>query len=264
MPVSVGPSPRGRGSHVAEARHERRVGSIPAWAGEPASFAPSAGAAGVHPRVGGGARSERPRPPPSTGPSPRGRGSRRRLEHEPAGRGSIPAWAGEPASAQAFLESEGVHPRVGGGAESERDEPFPSGGPSPRGRGSPNLCRIHSNHPRSIPAWAGEPRPETRPCREAWVHPRVGGGALPSVLRESAERGPSPRGRGSRLEQTGGTPELGSIPAWAGEPRGAAPRPSRPSVHPRVGGGAPWRCPPSFEAVGPSPRGRGSRRQSRG
>ena len=94
--VSQGPSPRGRGSHFYAVPRGVNRGSIPAWAGEPGRPPPPGAGLGVHPRVGGGAPSWKIRWNTTSGPSPRGRGSR----GESGGRlrlcGSIPAWAGEP------------------------------------------------------------------------------------------------------------------------------------------------------------------------
>ena len=52
----------------------------------------------------------------------------------------------------------------------------------------------------------------------------------------------------------------GSIPAWAGEPPSGPTICRRRTVHPRVGGGAYFRCRRRRRCMGPSPRGRGSRR----
>ena len=64
---------------------------------------------------------------------------------------SIPAWAGEPVTANAAKVPVAVYPRVGGGTVTRGMVPVLSGGLSPRGRG---------NHEQRSPrraAWAGEP-----------------------------------------------------------------------------------------------------------
>ena len=81
---------------------------------------------------------------------------------------------------------------------------------------------------------------------------------MSSVITDTTE-GPSPRGRGSRLSELrpdrdpspwAGEPVTGSIPAWAGEP-GRVRLVSIPA----------WAGEPPRGVRGPSPRGRGSRRE---
>ena len=151
-------------------------------------------------------------------------------------------------------------------------------GPSPRGRGSHLLELPILGDEGSIPAWAGEPSPSGLALTERKVHPRVGGGALPTAIVPTAARGPSPRrrgspclrlagahrmgpsprGRGSRTSETSWWCPPGSIPAWAGEPRTSVSPPRSIRVHPRVGGGAESAKPNDDDSEGPSPRGRGS------
>ena len=72
--------------------------------------------------------------------------------------------------------------------------------------------------------------------------------------------GLSPRGRGNRTWRACRRSWLGSIPAWAGEPRIVTAFYFRPEVYPRVGGGtgfAPGVC---RRDGGLSPRGRGNPR----
>src|SRR5690606_3523152 len=129
------------------------------------------------------------------GPSPRGRGSLDRIDPEREGRGSIPAWAGEPSRRDRCAQPAAVHPRVGGGASGVVPSPPMETGPSPRGRGS-LVQRVHVLAlDGSIPAWAGEPAGPTTPRRRPPVHPRVGGGAISTRPLRSTRCGPSPRGR---------------------------------------------------------------------
>ena len=272
-----GLSPRGRGNlelHIQCQPVTSRVGSIPAWAGEPKLHPsqirvgsipasgepqPNSRAPRVYPRVGGGT----PDGPSITHP----------LD------GSIPAWAGEPRKGCAYsiALNHTVYPRVGGGT--------PLGlrgwgiylGLSPRGRGNPKEEQARLNAIRSIPAWAGEPRSCHSDRRSSSVYPRVGGGTRFTPEFEATGRGLSPRGRGNPIIRlVTNTPR--SIPAWAGEPLlyhgrasgplGLSPRgrgnpstppppASKPKVYPRVGGGTPRVDRPSPRA-GLSPRGRGN------
>ena len=200
------------------------------------------------------------------GLSPRGRGNPAGVHPAGRPRGSIPAWAGEPAWAGSTPSGRRVYPRVGGGTAS--------------------CARTHDSRLLgSIPAWAGEPGSPRRGNTFGRVYPRVGGGTSITAAGVATLQGLSPRGRGNRSGPAlmssasgavyprvgGGTTVAspvradvrpGSIPAWAGEP-GSAPRRSatRRTVYPRVGGGTrgptgPADCPMS---QGLSPRGRGNR-----
>ncbi|CAH2603737.1 protein of unknown function [Rhodovastum atsumiense] len=132
--------------------------------------------------------------------------------------GSIPAWAGEPMTAALDALWARVHPRVGGGAFMHAETKVSHAGPSPRGRGSPPVSASAAPLVGSIPAWAGEPTLRARWIRCPRVHPRVGGGAVAADAGEIPKNGPSPRGRGSRVENRADAICSGSIPAWAGEP----------------------------------------------
>ena len=254
-----GPSPRGRGSLMDGRLGDAEPRSIPAWAGEPAGTPRTRYRSWVHPRVGGGAALFVAPSGSWTGPSPRGRGSRARRLARPAPRRSIPAWAGEPCRTRPRRSWRRVHPRVGGGAGQIRKREGASEGPSPRGRGSLMDGRLGDAEPRSIPAWAGEPHSASRQRDSSRVHPRVGGGATIKSAQSQLFEGPSPRGRGSRRAHARTFAERGSIPAWAGEPPGGAAGVFVSEVHPRVGGGAYTVSTRTVFAIGPSPRGRGSR-----
>ena len=232
-----GPSPRGRGNHQADLASRPRVGSIPAWAGKPASRGP-----------GDIAR---------MGPSPRGRGNPRETSAEIGPRLA-------------------VHPRVGGETSDRRSHLCAqSDGPSPRGRGNPSHVEqsaagsAWAGNPsdvpisRSIPAWAGKPL-RRRGGQSVWVHPRVGGETTGNGVVVARRRRVHPRVGGETrkphdrrsIPAWAGKPAaapdrriFGSIPAWAGKsPRGRGNHPrvggetvlemrtARMGVHPRVGG----------------------------
>ena len=173
---SEGLSPRGRGNLPQAASPIPYRRSIPAWAGEPVLIRPRPVQGRVYPRVGGGTRVWRSAMLSDIGLSPRGRGNPAQGLELRVRVGSIPAWAGEPSSADRLLEKRRVYPRVGGGTELIARSRVFVHGLSPRGRG---------NHPQpvddlravgSIPAWAGEPLEVANPPGQKWVYPRVGGG----------------------------------------------------------------------------------------
>ena len=170
------------------------------------------------------------------GLSPRGRGNPIDQPERGQDLRSIPAWAGKPWTLPKPPGSPGVYPRVGGETVGNAVTVTISGGLSPRGRG--NLVSVRGGCPgvRSIPAWAGKPRP--RPPRPAprRVYPRVGGETGRTSQASARDLGLSPRGRGNLLGRALVAAGGGSIPAWAGKPRVVSlPVAARP-VYPRVGG----------------------------
>ena len=174
---------------------------------------------------------------PAIGLSPRGRGNRRSVACSHSSRGSIPAWAGEPTSLRGTREPPWVYPRVGGGTAVVEAKADLRSGLSPRGRGNRSEDFGRHDHPRSIPAWAGEPNTWKRGRGLRPVYPRVGGGTMPSNPSSDPARGLSPRGRGNRLIVCASSTQHRSIPAWAGEPCCIHASLSPIAVYPRVGGG---------------------------
>jgi len=158
-----GRSPRVRGSRRPLPQRLHVHGSIPACAGEPAALMGGVSCAGVDPRVCGGARSATEVNAPSRGRSPRVRGSLDTGLSIVDALGSIPACAGEPASAGASARPEGVDPRVCGGAIFSASGGDQSPGRSPRVRGSRQSRSPSPVLDGSIPACAGEPRPLADP-----------------------------------------------------------------------------------------------------
>ena len=171
-----GLSPRGRGNRSVWSSQRIELGSIPAWAGEPVTPCTNSKALGVYPRVGGGTQPDEHARRLVEGLSPRGRGNPLVPVRCRAGKGSIPAWAGEPVYGILNSSSKAVYPRVGGGTCCLRHPRTRGWGLSPRGRGN-RSGGIGPNHPLgSIPAWAGEPLTQTNQAEACRVYPRVGGG----------------------------------------------------------------------------------------
>ncbi len=213
-----GRSPRVRGSLPQPLFPRRERGSIPACAGEPPPRRGSPPRRGVDPRVCGGATDPTQASGILLGRSPRVRGSLTNHGAIGCSSRSIPACAGEPTPRRDGPTTGGVDPRVCGGAGGA---PILSGiqaGRSPRVRGS--LWRAVSSvgPPRSIPACAGEPAACERVRPVVRVDPRVCGGAAMSPWYCVAERGRSPRVRGSRAITSAVGSRARSIPACAGEP----------------------------------------------
>jgi len=118
----------------------KRMGSIPARAGEPTRLGTTAPHPAVYPRAGGGAEFNTEQTYLVAGLSPRGRGSRRQAAAPRYASRSIPARAGEPWREAGACRREEVYPRAGGGATSGRCGLGCCLGLSPRGRGSPPLA----------------------------------------------------------------------------------------------------------------------------
>ena len=114
-PERRGLSPRMRGNQRHYQPISARVGSIPAYAGEPTRPNRSWVCRAVYPRVCGGTNAPQPQLGVPGGLSPRMRGNR----HVPASLvvivRSIPAYAGEPSATQALRPAMRVYPRVCGG-----------------------------------------------------------------------------------------------------------------------------------------------------
>ena len=153
-----------------------------------------------------------------------------------------------------------VYPRVGGETGASIAWPTTSNGLSPRGRGNHALRVGLVRPPRSIPAWAGKPRPGRWSTITWRVYPRVGGETTYHSVCAVTAGGLSPRGRGNPVRPQDVVAHLGSIPAWAGKPRCRRRFHRQREVYPRVGGETydpgEWQPP----VAGLSPRGRGNRR----
>ena len=211
-----------RGSHHRGDRMGDGCGSIPACAGKPRSVSGADDIDVVHPRVCGEAASKSARFRPSSGPSPRVRGSLVGPEDRDLTGGSIPACAGKPTPARSSLRPDGVHPRVCGEADLLPTVTPMRPGPSPRVRGSPLVRRLPTYSLGSIPACAGKPRMGARGHLDGRVHPRVCGEARSAFSASQCRAGPSPRVRGSLSLVTGAVLRCRSIPACAGKPASSA------------------------------------------
>ena len=173
--VSIGSSPRGRGTPYTEICDQTHERFIPAWAGNANSKFRSSRPTPVHPRVGGERGFRLSSRPSANGSSPRGRGTRPTMVRDSDDTRFIPAWAGNAYLPNSTVRSCTVHPRVGGERPSRRSDTSLHRGSSPRGRGTllPSLIFLHFK--RFIPAWAGNASQQSHRRSSASVHPRVGG-----------------------------------------------------------------------------------------
>ncbi len=178
-------------------------------------------------------------------------------------RGSIPACAGEPATADIWVQASRVYPRVCGGTKTWAGVSGSTTGLSPRVRG--NRCLYSGGDPRtgSIPACAGEPGVRSPKLRRIRVYPRVCGGTCAPLRCDVPHQGLSPRVRGNLRAAPMRCPAPGSIPACAGEPRSHPTGVGGAGVYPRVCGGTMAASRLSRSSCGLSPRVRGNRGQQR-
>ena len=133
----VGLSPRMRGNPGMSWGGDGMSGSIPAYAGEPSPMSQPRGGESVYPRVCGGTGVTLQFSGITDGLSPRMRGNPGKARRAPADRGSIPAYAGEPALRRSAYWLGRVYPRVCGGTAGLLLYAAALPGLSPRMRGNP-------------------------------------------------------------------------------------------------------------------------------
>ncbi len=114
LPLTVGSSPRGRGTRGAGVRPGLLGRFIPAWAGNTGADCTACAESAVHPRVGGEHSNWPSISTASPGSSPRGRGTQLVADSDEIIFRFIPAWAGNTLSTSRSMTLRPVHPRVGG------------------------------------------------------------------------------------------------------------------------------------------------------
>ena len=253
-----GLSPRVRGNRARASRSSSVRGSIPACAGEPRPCLSAPFPGRVYPRVCGGTHRQTSGPSLYSGLSPRVRGNPIDLADGTAGKGSIPACAGEPISSAASVLLDRVYPRVCGGTGAAATSMTPDRGLSPRVRGNPQHFDARPQTLGSIPACAGEPNRAIRSFSLLRVYPRVCGGTSLPRSTSAPPAGLSPRVRGNQHICLRCRYLLRSIPACAGEPCGCKSLPGSQTVYPRVCGGTGLGAGGKPEPGGLSPRVRGN------
>ena len=259
--VSAGPSPRGRGTRRLPLRNPPRRRAIPARAGNARLFPFTHIVSPGHPRAGGERARRAFAAARSAGPSPRGRGTPVFASLILCLLRAIPARAGNARFRFTHIVSPTGHPRAGGERADHASGSPLSDGPSPRGRGTHSADRWERWIDRAIPARAGNARSPGREKDARAGHPRAGGERPRPRNALYATRGPSPRGRGTLPASHRRRRQTRAIPARAGN---APPSPRSSTIstgHPRAGGER--SLGPGIRGfyVGPSPRGRGTRRQ---
>ena len=173
--------------------------------------------------------------------------------------GSIPAPAGEPATATGGPSPRRVYPRACGGTSSCPQRRMLLTGLSPRLRGNRGARARPGDWQRSIPAPAGEPRLDSHKVRSIEVYPRACGGTAEAHVIRGQVMGLSPRLRGNLAAEVDAQVSDRSIPAPAGEPQRHRRRAIPRAVYPRACGGTKSGMPHYHATCGLSPRLRGNR-----
>ena len=195
-PAFRGSSPRVRGTHSEGLEEVAGARFIPARAGNTRRRGSSAAGRPVHPRACGEHAASAAFAPPSTGSSPRVRGTR---TTRAPGR-AVPT----------------VHPRACGEHRCASNETLSIIGSSPRVRGTRSGDREGSPHLRFIPARAGNTARQENHRSRSSVHPRACGEHAGHEIAQSPPDGSSPRVRGTQTRQRRESAVLGFIPARAG------------------------------------------------
>ena len=236
MPLTMGSSPRMRGTQMQDIGIDLSDGIIPAYAGNTESFERGNGSCGDHPRVCGEHERNGNRERLLPGSSPRMRGTRQAQTCALCLHGIIPAYAGNTLrrSSRPWLARD--HPRVCGEHSSGTAFVAMAPGSSPRMRGTRPLCEPVRLDRGIIPAYAGNTSPVSWFTASIGDHPRVCGEHLYPSDSMTRGKGSSPRMRGTLHLPLDPVEPLGIIPAYAGNTRGFPL--SEPMVrdHPRVCG----------------------------
>ena len=111
-------------------------------------------------------------------------------------------------------------------------------GLSPPTRGILIALRSRVSITRSIPAYAGDPGEVQERIEGAGVYPRLRGGSASQIHLHYAQIGLSPPTRGIPGRFIAGDSQIGSIPAYAGDPRRTANYERGREVYPRLRGGS--------------------------
>ena len=251
-------SPRMRGTLCGLCTRHRRVGIIPAYAGNTTSCPRYPCRCRDHPRVCGEHTYESTAPDIMKGSSPRMRGTLAGVGQFANLLGIIPAYAGNTSVPVVGEWIGGDHPRVCGEHPIEHDARRVGLGSSPRMRGTLCFRGIPSGSVGIIPAYAGNTMTLPATASHQWDHPRVCGEHSRSCSAKVPRGGSSPRMRGTRNRCAYGVGRHGIIPAYAGNTRCCWPSCWCCRDHPRVCGEHSTFVDGRACEVGSSPRMRGT------
>ena len=236
----------------------RRVGIIPAYAGNTSTAMWASACSRDHPRVCGEHLSGVPRGCVVAGSSPRMRGTPTCFRVDLQSGGIIPAYAGNTCGVVCCRAYVRDHPRVCGEHMPMYSTLVFSTGSSPRMRGTPHfIVLIYLCHG-IIPAYAGNTSSSCTYLPSYGDHPRVCGEHTIQAVLRGVRMGSSPRMRGTLHIITVRQDRCGIIPAYAGNTYRSAGSLPWPWDHPRVCGEHHWKGSGQQQGKGSSPRMRGT------
>ena len=197
MSLPTGLSPLTRGNHRIALPRARRLGPIPAHAGQPRSRSRALAESWAYPRSRGATISEDRLTLTVTGLSPLTRGNPLAPHVHQQHRGPIPAHAGQPRHPGLAAVIRGAYPRSRGATNDQIASSANLQGLSPLTRGNPAGSVLLAVGRGPIPAHAGQPpaRRCRRSCRRAY--PRSRGATVSRSPKLVCQRGLSPLTRGN-------------------------------------------------------------------
>ncbi len=215
----------------------------------------------VHPRASGEHSHSPTSCPCNCGSSPRERGTLRGLVVEAHGCRFIPARAGNTHRASGQASHGSVHPRASGEHAHAARHAEHVAGSSPRERGTLLHRAPHPLEHRFIPARAGNTGHGQRACAFPAVHPRASGEHRPRHKGSRQNNGSSPRERGTHIRHCENHDQRRFIPARAGNTFTSGLAQPGGTVHPRASGEHGHVTAHDVNAIGSSPRERGTHRE---
>ncbi len=256
--LSIGSSPRTRGTLAVRYCGQDVDRFIPAHAGNTPLTTPRSSPPTVHPRARGEHTSPVSSSMYSIGSSPRTRGTHFVVVENGAPGRFIPAHAGNTPVTHKCSDKDPVHPRARGEHSSDDALSAVRPGSSPRTRGTRGAARGKCAGVRFIPAHAGNTSSVTSIRRKLTVHPRARGEHAAFITAHVRMVGSSPRTRGTPVAATLVHELCRFIPAHAGNTTACwSPAPPSP-VHPRARGEHSAGEGLRLARVGSSPRTRGT------
>ena len=256
--LSIGSSPRTRGTVGIQRGRSLVKRFIPAHAGNSRPCTRRASGSAVHPRARGEQQSSLPFFWRGCGSSPRTRGTGRHEPDSGRARRFIPAHAGNRLQSSRRAAGRGVHPRARGEQRQFRMSSALYDGSSPRTRGTGRPHRRSARRCRFIPAHAGNSAGYASRGREPAVHPRARGEQDRPAEASPSWAGSSPRTRGTVARGQNIEDGARFIPAHAGNSTAKSAKKGVRSVHPRARGEQSLTMCASAWASGSSPRTRGT------
>ena len=257
---SDGPIPAHAGQPGGPVHRAASRRPIPAHAGQPNIHRSRCSGRGAYPRSRGATRPANcrvrgggayPRSRGATSPhaqvmltspglSPLTRGNPRRSSPGGAGRGPIPAHAGQPRRGGTSARGWWAYPRSRGATPLPWASDRGMRGLSPLTRGNLDVVFLDALAPGPIPAHAGQPTRSGGQQARARAYPRSRGATARGAAPGSGATGLSPLTRGNRKRSVIVAHPFGPIPAHAGQPAAGRRTARSWRAYPRSRGATPW------------------------